>query len=885
MTRAARLLFSTLLIAACSLPLFAQTPPRDGRLLVTVTDQTRAVIQDATVTLTGVEDATKPAVAPAKTTEQGIATLTALPPGRYLVTAEFPGFEPGVLKDVRIRAGDNRQTIVLAIQGLQDSVTVSRDKQEAAADRRNGSFGTALTRDQIDALSDDPDQLAQQLQDMAGSGAVIRVDSFEGGQLPPKAMIKAIHITRDAFAAENHSAGGLFIDIITQPGLGPLRGGGRYNLRDGALSTINPFTPIKGDERTQNFNTNFSGTLVKHRASFNLSLSGTTSYDTPALFVARPDGTISESLALRTPRNNAFIFSTFDYAVTKDQTLRINYNQNDSTQRNIGVGGYDLIERAYSSEDHGHTLRVQEVGPLGRRAFTNTRLEFGWGNTAAHSSLEAPTVRVIDQFTSGGAQVSGGRQTRTFNLSSDLDYVRSVHSVRMGVVFSGGSYHTDDTANYLGTYTFTTLAAYQAGQPQSYTRRIGDPNIDYFNLQAGAYIQDDIRVRKGLTITPGLRYEAQTHLSDFAAFGPRIGVTWAPFKNGKTTLRASAGLFTDWLSSSTYEQTLRVDGVHQQELNIANPSYPDPGNVGIVTPSNKFMLGPNLQMARSARVSAGVDEALTQFTRFGVSYAHVSGSDLLRGLNQNTPVNGVRPFASYGNLIDVVGDASSRQNTMNAYLQVSILPPSMSPPKERWNWKRTNFGFNYTLAKLDNNTDGAFAVPATGSLLAEWGPASNDVRQRINGFFGAGWLRNFNASLNLNYSSATPYTIHTGLDDNGDQIFNDRPLGVGRNTQRADGAFNMSAFFNYTIPIGQKKLGNLPPGIMINGGPNGNFNVTTMQVDSLPRFRVGFQASVQNLTNHTNYIGYSGTMTSPFFGQPTAAQGMRKIDLAMTVAF
>ena len=80
-----------------------------------------------------------------------------------------------------------------------------------------------MTREQIEALSDDPDEMAQQLQDMAGGNAVIRVDSFEGGRLPPKSQIKAIHITRDAFAAENHSAGGLFIDIITQPGIGPLR--------------------------------------------------------------------------------------------------------------------------------------------------------------------------------------------------------------------------------------------------------------------------------------------------------------------------------------------------------------------------------------------------------------------------------------------------------------------------------------------------------------------------------------------------------------------------------------------------------------------------------------------------------------------------------------
>ena len=93
-----------------------------------------------------------------------------------------------------------------------------------------------MTREQIEALSDDPDEMAQQLQDMAGGNAVIRVDSFEGGRLPPKSAIKAIHITRDAFAAENHYAGGLFIDIITQPGIGPLRTNMNIRLRDGSLS-------------------------------------------------------------------------------------------------------------------------------------------------------------------------------------------------------------------------------------------------------------------------------------------------------------------------------------------------------------------------------------------------------------------------------------------------------------------------------------------------------------------------------------------------------------------------------------------------------------------------------------------------------------------------
>ena len=214
---------------------------RETRVAVTVVDQTGAVIPNAKVTVTPAVDPKAPAAPapaasqPVMTNEKGVATIDGLTPGRFSIQGEFPGFEPRLLKDVQLRAGDNKHVLVLAIQGLQDSVTVSRDAREAASDRRS-TFGTAMTREQIEALSDDPDEMAQQLQDIAGGGATLRIDSFEGGRLPPKSMIKAIHITRDAFAAENHFAGGLFIDIITQPGVGPLRTNMNFRLRDGSMS-------------------------------------------------------------------------------------------------------------------------------------------------------------------------------------------------------------------------------------------------------------------------------------------------------------------------------------------------------------------------------------------------------------------------------------------------------------------------------------------------------------------------------------------------------------------------------------------------------------------------------------------------------------------------
>ena len=126
-----------------------------------------------------------------------------------------------------------------------------------------------------------------------------------------------------------------------------------------------------------------------------------------------------------------------------------------------------------------------------------------------------------------------------------------------------------------------------------------------------------------------------------------------------------------------------------------------------------------------------------------------------------------------------------------------------------------------------NDTDGAFNVPSTGSLDADWGPSNNDVRQRVFAGVNSQALRNLNVNLNLSVASAPSHLIRTGRDDNGDLIFNDRPLGVGRNTLRADGQWTLNGNFSYQISFGQRKIA-LPPGIMINGGgASGGFQVQT----------------------------------------------------------
>jgi len=868
-------------------PLAAQ--PARARIIVTVVDPSGAIVPDTSVTLVALDPgAAATPIPPVKTTDKGLATIENLAPGRYSVTASFPGFELGLLKDIRLRSGDNKHVVVLPIQKMQSEVTVGRDVQAVAADPR-ARFGTALTREQIEALSDDPAEMAQQLADMAGPNAIIRVDSFEGAQLPPKSQIKAIHITRDAFAAENHFAGGLFIDIITQPGIGALRGGGNLRLRDGALSARNPFATTKGPERFQNYFGNVGGSLMKNKASFSVGLNGGTSFITPYAFSYIPGyGRYSEPLPIRQPSDSVGFNGLLDYALTRDQTLRFSVSHNRNTSRNQGVGGNDAIERAYSRDDSFTSVRIQEAGPLGRRFFTNTRLMIGRNVSDSSSAIESVTYRVVDARTTGGAQIRGGRRGTQFLLQSDLDYVRGIQSVRTGITLDGGSFFSNDEANYLGTYLFDSPDSFAAGRPLNYTRRLGDSAIDYHNVMVGIYLQDDIRVRRNLTLSPGVRYEVQTHLRDYNNFGPRFGVSWAPFKSGKTSLRGSFGMFYDWLSAGIYEQSLRVNGFRQRELNIANPSFPDPGSAGTVSTGNRYLLSEDLPMPLNARFSAGVDQTFSPRFRGGFTYAHATGHDLMRGENLNRPINGVRPDPLFVNIVRVVSDAASRQDNLNAFASFSFSPPQSNPfnptTGPRWNWKRTSINLNYSTGRLENNTDGPYSLPASGSPDGEWGHVPGEIRKhRVNIGINSSALKNLNANVNLNASTGTPYTITTGHDDNGDLVFNDRPAGVGRNTQWTPGQWTVNANFNYSIAIGKKTVAG-PGGITGITMRNGEVTVMTGGA-APPRYRIGISANVINLTNHANYVGYTGTMTSPFFLQPQNVQNMRKVDISLNFSF
>ena len=137
--------------------------------------------------------------------------------------------------------------------------------------------------------------------------------------------------------------------------------------------------------------------------------------------------------------------------------------------------------------------------------------------------------------------------------------------------------------------------------------------------------------------------------------------------------------------------------------------------------------------------------------------------------------------------------------------------------------------------------------------------------------------------MGLSGTSRRPLTIKTGFDDNGDLIFNDRPDGVGRNSERTRGYWTSSTNFTYNFTLGKKQVTS-PGGVQIMGSPAG-LTVGQGAAQTAPRYRLSVSLNINNIFNRPFYSGYSGVVTSPFFLQPTSAQGVRRINISTTMSF
>jgi hypothetical protein len=147
-----------------------------------------------------------------------------------------------------------------------------------------------------------------------------------------------------------------------------------------------------------------------------------------------------------------------------------------------------------------------------------------------------------------------------------------------------------------------------------------------------------------------------------------------------------------------------------------------------------------------------------------VSYVNTRTLHLLRTRNINAPIGGVRPLGNaLGNIYQYESSGILNQNQLLVNANTRFNP---------------NFSIfaNYTYGRANSNADGAGNFPADNyDLSSEYGRSALDVRHRffLGGSISAPWGIRLNPLIFA--STGSPFNITTGLDNNGDTLFTDRP--------------------------------------------------------------------------------------------------------------
>ncbi len=825
-----RFAVALLFIAACAGSSLAQRAT--GTLRGQITDQLGGVVVGAIVTAT---DATTRSAAEttgstgnamtATTDDEGRYTISALTPGIYAVRAEAEGFAAFENPQVEIAAGERELLDITLTPGFtQEEVTVAGEAP-LSTEAANNADALVLRGNDLDALPDDPDDLAAALQALAGpsagpSGGQLYIDGFTGGTLPPKESIREIRINQNPFAAEFDRLGFGRVEIFTKPGTDKFRGQGFFDFGDEALNSRNPFAANRTPYQLRRYGGNASGPIIKGKASYFFQFArGETDRDTIInALILDPSFNITQfNDGFTRPTRYITFFPRIDYQLNANNTLVGRYTFNRSSQTNTGIGGFNLPSRAYDNENTEQTVQLTETAVIGQ-SINETRFQYIRNRRSQESATLEPTLIVRDAFTGGGSQVglSFANEDR-FELQNYTSFALGRHSLKVGGRLRNIRINDNSPQNFQGAFTFASLEQYrqnllllnQGLTPQEiaargfgasqFTINTGDPLARVTQTDVGLFAQDDFRFSPELTLSLGLRYELQNNIDSNLNFAPRLSFAYSPGAGGsarpQTVFRGGFGIFYDRFNEDYTLQARRFDGVSQQQFIVRNPTFfpviPTTTDGFAAQTLTTRRIADDLQTPYTMQSSISVERQLP----FGVTltgvYVNTRTLHALRTRNINAPLPGsvvtnaqgqvistVRPFGNAaGNIYQI--ESSGRFNQNQLILRAN----------NRFSRRVTLFA-NYIFSKATGDADGFGGFGGFGGggggglpgfpansydLSSEQGRSSFDVRHRF--FIGGSIGAPFGIRLDpfINASSGRPFNITTGRDTNFDSVFTERP--------------------------------------------------------------------------------------------------------------
>ncbi|HXZ39247.1 MAG TPA: carboxypeptidase regulatory-like domain-containing protein [Terriglobales bacterium] len=793
----------------------AQNPP--GTLRGRVADPTGAVIPNATVTATASNGHQTSAV----TDNRGAFEIKGLAPGSYTVTTSATGFALSVKQNVAVQPGQVQQfDIALEIEVEKEKLEVQEENVTVSTSASDNASSLLIKGKDLEALSDDPDELQQDLEALAGpsagpNGGQVYIDGFTGGQLPPKSSIREIRINQNPFSSEYDKLGYGRIEIFTKPGTDNYHGEFFLDGNDSAFNSLNPFTPDVPAYNSELFHANVGGPLNK-KASFFFNVEGRHIDDSNIVNATTPTGQLIQ--AVPNPRSRINVGPRIDYQLTKNNTLTVRYQFFHNTEDNDGVGQFSLASQAYNSTEDEHTLQISDTQVVSNNVINETRFQYNRDNTGQTAQSFEPTIMVLGAFTGGGNQLGNLTDYENrYELQNYTSVVHHTHLIKFGARLRETTDSSASNANFNGVFTFPSIMAYAACQqsllnhgacqgatgPSQFSITAGQPLTQVSVFDAGLYAGDDWRVRPNFTLSYGLRFETQNQIHDHADWAPRLSLAWGLGRGNnpspKTVLRAGFGIFYDRFAYNLIEQAERLNGITQQQTIVNNPDFfpaiPSLPIAGAAVSPTIYQVSPRLVAPMTLQSAASVERQLTKSATLAVTYLNSRGEHQLFLRNINAPLpgtytgpgTGIRPLGGTENIYQYDSEGIFRQNQLITNVRINVGA------------RLSLFGYytlNYANSDLGSGAGsggaaGFFSGGATSTPnflsnqydpMADYGRALFDVRHRV--FLGGTISMPYAFRLNpfMLISSGVPYDITLGQDLNGDSIFNDRPALVSTMT-------------------------------------------------------------------------------------------------------
>ncbi len=805
--------------------LLAQTPT--GGLNGVVTDPSGGVMAKAAVRLTDASGASLDAT----TNREGFYEFKGLVPGTYTLKAVAKGFAIFTLEDVQIIAGQTQQlNIGLLIQMEEEKVEVSDSSTKVDIAPSNNAGMVVMQGKDLDALSDDPDELQSELQTLAGpsagpNGGQIYIDGFTGGTLPPKASIREIRINQNPFSAEYDKLGYGRIEILTKPGTDQFHGQAFLSGTTAAFNARNPFGNLPpGTAPPGNHSTQYSGNIggpLSNKASFFFNVEGRNVIDLHVVNTPFVDPNTFQiipqfSQVVPNPGTRYNISPRLDYQLTPTNTLTARYQYFHNTDENEGSGQFNLAEQGFNQVNAEHTLQISDTQVVNAKTINETRFQFVRSINSQIPLSTTPTIQVQGAFTAGGnVQGTSSDTLDRYELQNYTSMALGKHFVKFGARLRENRDDNFQTANFNGAFSFGTrqtpvptascpgpsvqltgIQAYQQlvtglanGQsvqslincgfgPTDYSvsaSPVGNPTVRVNWFDAGLYAQDDWRVRSNVTLSYGLRFETQNNIPDHADFAPRLGVAWGiggTSKNPpKTVLRAGFGMFYDRFGYDLVAQQQRLNGVIQQKFIVTNPNF----YLSDTPPVSQFQ-----QSGAPTTVYESNSHLRTPYTmQTGVSVERQLSKSANLAI---TYLNARGVHAFFTNNINAPNPANNGQRPLpnqgnifqfesdGIFRQNQLVVNSSI----RMGTKLSAFGY-YSLNYAKSDTGGSGYFPSNPYDPSEdYGRAAFDVRHRV--FIGgtAGLPYAFRLSPFMIASSGSPFNVTTAQDPFADSLFNQR---------------------------------------------------------------------------------------------------------------